>query len=102
MRGLPGDKVWFGLMLNAPVNNFSVILGWSRAFWVLPVVLEGKYVLLKDTTRQPEWGSNPRPLNLESEVLTTRPTCPLLVISKIKVCFFFKISLFADLDFENL
>ena len=36
----------------------------------------GKYVLLKDTTRQPEWGSNPRPLDPESEVLITRPTRP--------------------------
>ena len=36
----------------------------------------GKYVLLKDTTRQPEWGSNPRPLDPESEVLTTRPPRP--------------------------
>ena len=28
----------------------------------------GKYVLLNDTTRRPEWGSNPRPLDPESEV----------------------------------
>ena len=37
----------------------------------------GKYVLLKDTTRRPEWGSNPRPLDPESEVLTTRLPRPL-------------------------
>ena len=37
----------------------------------------GKYVLLKDTTRRPELGSNPRPLDPESKVLTTRPPRPL-------------------------
>ena len=36
----------------------------------------GGYVLLKDTTRRLEWGSNPRLLNPESEVLTTRPPRP--------------------------
>ena len=29
------------------------------------------------TTRRPEWGSNPQPLDPESEVLTTRP--PLIL-----------------------
>ena len=38
--------------------------------------LGGKYVLLKDITRRPEWGWNPRPLDPESEVLTTRPPRP--------------------------
>ena len=37
----------------------------------------GKCVLLKDTSRRPEWVSNPRPLDPESEVLTTRPPRPL-------------------------
>ena len=36
----------------------------------------GKYVLLKDTTWLPEWGSNPRLLDPESEVITTRPPRP--------------------------
>ena len=39
----------------------------------------GKYVLLKDTTRRPELGSNPRPLDPESELLNTRPPRPLKV-----------------------
>ena len=37
----------------------------------------GKYVLLKDTTRRPELGSNPLPLDPKSEVLTTRSPRPL-------------------------
>ena len=49
----------------------------ATASWVLPVLLGGKYALLKDTTRRPEWGSNPRPQVLESEVLNTRPPRPL-------------------------
>ena len=71
-------EIVFGLMLNVPVNNFSVMLGRSHrflgitsAFFFFFFFFGGggdKYVLLKDTTRRPEWGSNPRPL-----VLTTRP-----------------------------
>ena len=67
----------FGLMLNVPVNNFSVMLGRSHRFLGITSTFWGKYVLLKDTTRRPEWGSNPRPLDSESEVLTTRPPRPL-------------------------
>ena len=26
------DQIWFGLMLNVPGNNFSVMLGWSHRF----------------------------------------------------------------------
>ena len=79
------DNFWFGLMLNVPVNNFTVMLGRRHRFWILPVFFffffffgggGGKYVLLKDTTRRPEWGSNLRPLDPESEVLTTRPPRP--------------------------
>ena len=72
----------FGLMLkNVPVNNFSVMLDGAAVSWVLPVLFGGeggKYVLLKDTTRRPEWGSNPQPLDPESEVLTTMPPRPQL------------------------
>ena len=64
------------LMLNVPVNNFSVMLGRSHRFLGITSTFGGKYVLLKDTTRRPEWGSNPRSLNPESEVLTTRPPRP--------------------------
>ena len=35
-----------------------------------------EYVLLNDTTRRLEWGSNPRLLDPESVVLTTRPPRP--------------------------
>ena len=61
---------WFGLMLNVPVNNFSVMLGRSQRFLGITSTFWGKYVLIKDTTRRPEWGSSPQPLDPESEVLT--------------------------------
>ena len=49
----------FGLMLNVLVNNFSVMLGQSHCFLgITSTFLGGRYVLLKDTTRGPEWGSN--------------------------------------------
>ena len=55
------------LMLNAPVNNISVMLGRSHRFLGITspffffffFFLGGggvKYVLLKDITRRPEWG----------------------------------------------
>ena len=66
--------------LNVPVNNFSVMLGRSHRFLGITSTFflsrgegGGKYVLLKDTTRRPELGSNPIPLDPESEELTTRP-----------------------------
>ena len=61
----------FGLMLNVPVNNISVMLGRSHRFLGITSTFGGggggggggKYVLLKDTTQRPEWGSSPRPLD---------------------------------------
>ena len=66
-------------MLNVPLNNFSVRLGRSHRFHGITSTFGGKYILLKDTTRRAEWVSNPRPLDPESEVLTTRPPRPLNV-----------------------
>ena len=65
------------LRLNVLVNNFSVMLGRSHRSLGITSTFGGKYVLLRDTTRRPESGSNPRPLDPESEVLTTRPARPL-------------------------
>ena len=51
-------------MLNVQVNNFSVMFGWSHRFLGITSTFfflgggGGKYVLLKDTTRQPKLGSN--------------------------------------------
>ena len=58
---LENSLLWFGLvlMLNVSVNNFSVMLGRSHRFLGITSTFGGKYVLLKDTTRRPEWGSNP-------------------------------------------
>ena len=69
------DLVWFGLMLNV-----------ATASLVLPVLFGGKYVLLRDTTRRPEWGSNLRPLDSESEALTTRPKRPLTFFGSTCTC----------------
>ena len=75
-------------MLNVPVNNFSVMLGRSHRFLCITSIFcifflftffflgGGGYVLLMDTTRRLEWGSNPRLLDPESEVLTTTPPRP--------------------------
>ena len=42
------------LMLNVPVNNFSVMLGLSHSFLGITSSFGCKYVLLKDTTRRYE------------------------------------------------
>ena len=58
------------LRLNVPINNFSVMLGWSRRFLRITVTFRGVNVsLLKDTTRQRSV-TNPRPLAPESKELT--------------------------------
>ena len=44
------------LMLNVPVNKFSVMLGRSKRFLGITSTFGGKYVLLKDSTGRPEWG----------------------------------------------
>ena len=49
----------FDLILNVPVNNYSVMLGRRPYSWVLPVLLGSKCLLLKGTTHRPGWGSNP-------------------------------------------
>ena len=38
------------LILNVPVNNFTVMLGRATASWVLPALFGSKFVLLKDIT----------------------------------------------------
>ena len=42
------------LMLNVPVNNFSVMLRLSHSILGITSTFGGKYVLLKDTTRRHE------------------------------------------------
>ena len=70
--------------LPSHVKNGIVILLWtgrSHHFLCINSTFLGcKYVLLKDTTRRPEWGSNSRPLDPESEVLTTRPPRPHIIM----------------------
>ena len=81
----PIYSVWFVcLRINVLVHNFQSCLDEAIASRVLPVLLGGKYVLLKDTTRRPEWGSNPPPLDPESEMLTTRPPHTLIYNVHVK------------------
>ena len=56
----PGFQIFFMdldlvcLMLNVPVNNFSVMFGLSHSFLGITSTFWGKYVLHKDTTRRHE------------------------------------------------
>ena len=42
--------------------------------------------MLKDTTRRPEWGSNPRPLDPESDMATAPPVYCGFVFALPQVC----------------
>ena len=55
-----------------PINNLSVIN--ERSSWVEPVL--SLMFLLKDTTQWYRWGSNPRPLSLESSYLPLSHCAP--------------------------
>ena len=59
----------FVLRVNSPVNNFSVISGRSQHFLGLTSTLGSQCVLLKDTTWCCLCGSNPGPLDSESDAL---------------------------------
>ena len=72
-------RLLFGLMLNVPVNNFSVMLGGSHPILGITSTLGGKYVLLKETARRPDWGSKQPPTSgsgVRGDKLTTRPPPP--------------------------
>ena len=64
--------IWFDSL--RPINNLSVLkgqvfLGWTRTkLWLI--------FLLKDTTQWRRWGSNPRPLSLESSTLPLSHCAP--------------------------
>ena len=49
--------VWFdALRLGKQFLIFQSCWDGATASWVILVLFGGKYVLLKDTTRRPEWG----------------------------------------------
>ena len=48
--------------------------------------LGGKCILLKDSTRRPEWGSNPRPLALESNAVPLGHCASLGFYEEISKC----------------
>ena len=62
-------------MFNVQVNNFPV-MDEATSSWVLQVPLWSKCLLPKETTQQPELGSNPVGLAPESDALATRPAVP--------------------------
>ena len=81
---------WFELRLYDPVNIFSVMSGRTHRFLgITSTFLGGKCILLKDTTRRPEWGSNPQPLAPESDALPpllSRPHRSFNGASNIDAC----------------
>ena len=68
--------VWFDSL--RPINNLSVIKG--RVFLGWTSTKLGLMFLLKDTTQWRRWGSNPRPLGLESSTLPMSHCAPILDI----------------------
>ena len=72
------------LRLNIPVNNFSVMSGLSQHFLGLTSTVGSYCVLLKDTTRCRLWGSNPGPLDLESDTLPLCHRAPWHMICSTK------------------
>ena len=76
--------VWFDSLL--PINNLSVLKGWVFLGWTSTKL--GLMFLLKDTTQWRRWGSNPRPLSLETSTQsTTEPLCSsLMKVKSIAEC----------------
>ena len=64
--------VWFDSL--RPINNLSVIKG--QVFLGRTSTKLGLMFLLKDTTQWRRWGSNPRPLGLESSTLPLSHCAP--------------------------
>ena len=60
--------VWFDSL--CPINNISAIKGRVFLGWTSSKL--GLLFLLKDTTQWRRWGSNPRPLGVESSTLLLR------------------------------
>ena len=65
--------VWFDSL--RPINNLSVIKG--RVFLGWTSTKLGLMFLLKDTTQWRRWGSNPRPLGLETSALPLSHCAPV-------------------------
>ena len=80
--GLPGLIlfVWFDSLL--PINNLSVING--RVFLGRTSTKLGLMFLLKDTKQWGWWGSNPRPLGLESSTLPLSHWAPFTWVEPVQ------------------
>ena len=71
--------VWFDSL--PPINNLSVIKGWVFLRWNSTKL--GLMFLLKDIRQWRRWGSNPRPLGLESSTLQVPLShCAPVILSK--------------------
>ena len=71
-----GLFVWFESL--RPINNLSVKQGLVFLGWTSTKL--GLLFLLKDTTQWHLWGSNPRPLSLESSTLPLSHCAPVKLI----------------------
>ena len=68
-------------LFTSQLNNFQLCQ--DRSSWVEPVLSKDKCVLLKDTTQWRRWGSNPRPLCLESSTLPLTHCAPYFLYEKV-------------------
>ena len=71
------------LILYVPSTIFQLCR--DRSSWVEPALSLDQCVLLKDTSQWRRWGSNPRPLGLESSTLPLSHCPPLARIYKRKL-----------------
>ena len=66
------------LRFNIPVNNFSVMLGWSNRFLGINQYCGELKCLAQGLQRHPEWGSDTEPFNLATNALHQATTLPYI------------------------
>ena len=66
------------MRLNVPVNKLLVMSGRNQRFLGLTSTVGSLCFLLKDPTRCRLWGSNPGPLDSESDALSLRHRVPYI------------------------
>ena len=71
----------------------------DESYWVEPVLSKDKCVLLKDTTQWRRWGSNQRPLGLESSTSPLSHCAPFIIMLKSKKVIYKGISKLLELPF---
>ena len=76
---IPFVSFWFGLMLNVPVNNFSVMLGQSHHFLGITSTFGGKICLPQGNNTATRVGLEPPTSGSGVRGVTTRPPRPSLL-----------------------